>query len=71
VAQTPQMFRIGMLRDGLERAGGAVTDEASAIESLGLQPKLVEGDSGNLKITWPADFALAERVLADRAKEPR
>ncbi len=67
-AQTPQMFRIGMLRDALAHAGSAVTDDASAIEATGLRPRLVEGDAANLKVTWPSDFTLAERVLAERSK---
>ncbi|MBS0440307.1 MAG: 2-C-methyl-D-erythritol 4-phosphate cytidylyltransferase [Proteobacteria bacterium] len=70
-AQTPQMFRIGTLREALARAIGnglAVTDDASAIEAMGLAPLLVEGDAANLKITWPSDFTLAERVLAARPK---
>ena len=65
-AQTPQMFRIGLLQRALCAAGDAVTDEASAIEHLGLQPLLVPGDLENLKVTWPADFALAERLLKTR-----
>jgi 2-C-methyl-D-erythritol 4-phosphate cytidylyltransferase len=65
-AQTPQMFRIGLLQRALQAAGDAVTDEASAIEHLGLQPLLVPGDLENLKVTWPADFALAERLLKTR-----
>jgi 2-C-methyl-D-erythritol 4-phosphate cytidylyltransferase len=69
-AQTPQMFRIGVLRDALREAaaqpGLAVTDEASAIEARGLHPRLVRGDVDNLKITWPEDFALAERLLGSR-----
>ncbi len=71
IAQTPQMFRIGLLQRGLAVAGDAVTDESSAIEALGLAPQLVTGDSENLKVTWPGDFALAERILADRRKAPR
>ncbi|WP_341889717.1 2-C-methyl-D-erythritol 4-phosphate cytidylyltransferase [Variovorax sp. YR752] len=67
-AQTPQMFRIGLLREALVRAGTAVTDDASAIEALGLRPLLIEGDAANLKVTWPSDFMLAERVLAARTK---
>lgn len=69
LAQTPQMFRIGMLLAALEQAaarGLDVTDEASAIEALGLQPRLVEGDLENLKLTWPRDFALAARLLETR-----
>ena len=63
-AQTPQMFRLETLARALDAAGAAVTDEASAIESLGLAPRLVPGDLDNFKITWPRDFALAERLLA-------
>jgi 2-C-methyl-D-erythritol 4-phosphate cytidylyltransferase len=65
-AQTPQMFRLGLLRRALDHAGAAVTDESSAVEALGLHPRLVPGDAENFKLTWPADFALAERVLAAR-----
>jgi 2-C-methyl-D-erythritol 4-phosphate cytidylyltransferase len=66
LAQTPQMFRIGMLLDALERAGDAVTDEASAIEALGLAPLLVAGSALNFKVTFPEDFELAEAVLIAR-----
>jgi 2-C-methyl-D-erythritol 4-phosphate cytidylyltransferase len=65
-AQTPQMFRLGLLLDALERAGDAVTDEASAVEQAGHRPLLVPGSLENFKITWPADFALAERLLRTR-----
>jgi 2-C-methyl-D-erythritol 2,4-cyclodiphosphate synthase len=60
------MFRIGVLRDALARAGDAVTDEAGAIEAAGLQPKLVTGDASNLKITWPEDLARAQALLNAR-----
>jgi 2-C-methyl-D-erythritol 4-phosphate cytidylyltransferase len=63
-AQTPQMFRYGMLRRALEQVDD-VTDESSAIEALGLQPKLVEGSSRNFKVTLPADVELAELYLKD------
>lgn len=66
-AQTPQMFRLGLLRPALAQAGPAVTDEASAVEALGHAPRLVRGDIENFKLTWPEDFALAERLLATRA----
>jgi 2-C-methyl-D-erythritol 4-phosphate cytidylyltransferase/2-C-methyl-D-erythritol 2,4-cyclodiphosphate synthase len=69
LAQTPQMFRLGMLLDALDRAGDAVTDEASAVEALGQAPRLVSGDADNFKLTWPEDFARAERVLAARRGE--
>lgn len=61
-AQTPQMFRYALLRRALEQAE-QVTDEASAIEALGLRPKLVEGSPRNFKITLPHDVALAELYL--------
>jgi 2-C-methyl-D-erythritol 4-phosphate cytidylyltransferase len=66
LAQTPQMFRIGQLRMALMQVGDQVTDESSAIEALGLAPKLVAGSAQNLKVTYPEDFALAEAVLQAR-----
>ena len=66
-AQTPQMFRLGLLREALERAGPSVTDEASAVEALGLAPKLVRGALENFKLTYPADFDLAQRLLRTRS----
>jgi 2-C-methyl-D-erythritol 4-phosphate cytidylyltransferase len=66
LAQTPQMFRIGMLQRALDQAGATVTDEASAVEALGFAPRLVPGDAENFKLTWPADFALAQRLLETR-----
>ncbi|MBZ0068266.1 MAG: 2-C-methyl-D-erythritol 4-phosphate cytidylyltransferase, partial [Thiobacillus sp.] len=61
-AQTPQMFRHGMLVEALRAAGSDMTDEASAIEQLGLQPRLVESDSRNLKVTYPQDMELASLI---------
>jgi len=66
-AQTPQMFRLGLLRQALTQTGDAVTDEASAIEAMGLAPLLVEGDPANLKVTHPADLPLAARYLEREA----
>ena len=65
-AQTPQMFRIGMLIDALDRAGSGVTDEASAIETMGHSPRLVAASLENFKVTYPADFELAARLLEAR-----
>ena len=62
-AQTPQMFRHGKLVEALRAAGSDMTDEASAIEQLGLQPRLVESDSRNLKVTYPQDLELAGLIL--------
>ena len=62
-AQTPQMFRHALLSRALQQVGDAVTDEASAIEALGLQPRLVESDMTNLKVTFPADLEVAAWLL--------
>jgi hypothetical protein len=58
------------LESALAAAGPQVSDEASAFEALGLAPRLVPGSIENLKITWPADFELAERLLASRPAQP-
>ncbi len=65
-AQTPQMFRLGLLQRALQTAGASVTDEASAIEHLGLQPRLVRAPLENFKVTLPEDFLLAEAILRSR-----
>lgn len=68
-AQTPQMFRLGMLRAALEQAlsnGVLITDEASALEHIGQHPLLVEGHADNLKITRPEDLPLAEFYFSQR-----
>jgi 2-C-methyl-D-erythritol 4-phosphate cytidylyltransferase len=62
-AQTPQMFRHGMLRKALEKAGKQVTDEASALELVGHSPRLVESNLGNLKVTYPRDLEMARLLL--------
>jgi 2-C-methyl-D-erythritol 4-phosphate cytidylyltransferase len=62
-AQTPQMFRHALLRQALATVGGEVTDEASAIEAMGLAPKLVESDLTNLKVTYPRDLDVAAWLL--------
>lgn len=67
LAQTPQMFRAGLLAEALQGAAAGVTDEASAVEALGLKPRLVTGSRDNLKVTYPEDFAVAESILARRA----
>jgi 2-C-methyl-D-erythritol 4-phosphate cytidylyltransferase len=62
LAQTPQMFRFEILQKALEKKEN-VTDESSAVEVLGLVPKLVEGDASNLKVTNPADLPLVKYFL--------
>jgi len=61
-AQTPQMFRYELLRRGLERRPDA-TDESQAVEALERSPRLVEGDNGNIKVTFAEDLALAGMIL--------
>ncbi len=79
-AQTPQMFRAGLLEQALmrclaprgEECGcvsqpvGGVTDEASAVEALGFSPRLVASESTNFKVTYPQDLLLAELLLKNR-----
>jgi 2-C-methyl-D-erythritol 4-phosphate cytidylyltransferase len=71
LAQTPQMFRFRMLADALAAATdpSAITDDASAVEALGLAPKLVAGHPRNLKVTLPSDIQIVEMYLA--ASQPR
>jgi 2-C-methyl-D-erythritol 4-phosphate cytidylyltransferase len=66
-AQTPQAFRIEILREALAKAvaaGVRVTDDAQLVERLGLPVAVVEGDPGNVKITRPGDLVAAESRLA-------
>jgi 2-C-methyl-D-erythritol 4-phosphate cytidylyltransferase len=69
-AQTPQMFRYGILRSALARPDARdATDEAQAVEAMAAtgacaMPRLVEGSTLNLKVTYPADLALAGAILA-------
>ncbi|MDY7578549.1 2-C-methyl-D-erythritol 4-phosphate cytidylyltransferase [Herbaspirillum sp. RTI4] len=63
-AQTPQMFRHALLLRALEQDGAAdFTDDASAIEALGLAPRLIESSSRNFKLTAPDDVLLMEALL--------
>jgi 2-C-methyl-D-erythritol 4-phosphate cytidylyltransferase len=66
LAQTPQMFRFKLLAEALRSATDpmSITDDASAVEALGLTPKLVEGHPRNLKVTLPDDIRIAELYLA-------
>lgn len=69
-ALTPQMFRYGLLRRALAQAAEAnqlVTDESSAIEMAGYTPRIVEGRPDNIKVTLPADLAMAEFILGQLA----
>ncbi len=66
-AQTPQMFRYDLLTNALHNATNInITDDASAVEALGLHPKLVLSDAYNFKVTYPQDLALAELIIQER-----
>ena len=66
-AQTPQMFRYDLLITALRKTASMnTTDDASAVEALGLHPKLVLSDSYNFKVTYPQDLALAELIIQKR-----
>jgi len=71
LAQTPQAFRRDVLRAALSLAavdGGDATDEAALVERAGYGVRLVEGEATNIKITTPADVAVAEAIA--RSVEP-
>ena len=70
-AFTPQMFRLGLLRQALRSAldeDGSVTDDASAIELMGLSPLMVDGHPDNIKITRPEDLPLAHFFLEQQGR---
>lgn len=72
-AATPQLFRAGILSEALsaaQAAGAEVTDEASAVEHLGLAVKVVSGRPTNLKVTHPGDERIAGLILGDAAVMP-
>ncbi len=70
--QTPQVFEASLLRAALQAArdaGGAVTDDCAAVERLGKEVHLAEGDYENIKITTPEDLLLAVEILRRREAE--
>ncbi len=72
LAQTPQAFRFGILREALEHADarqGACTDEAAAVENLGYLPQVVRGRRDNIKVTEPEDFVVAGAILESQQRE--
>jgi len=66
LAQTPQMFRCGLLVQALREARAPITDEAGAVEQMGLKPRLVAGSRENIKVTFPEDLKIAEAILGKR-----
>ncbi len=74
LAQTPQAFRFGLLRQALERADArrdGCTDEAAAVEVLGHSPQVVRGRRDNIKVTDPEDFVLAAAILEAQQRESK
>ena len=66
--QTPQVFDFDLLRGALIKAeadGAAVTDDCSAVELMGMNVKIVEGDERNIKVTTPMDLKIAEMLLEE------
>ena len=70
-AQTPQMFRHGVLLHALSTSESldGITDDAGAVERLGLHPLMVRPGSANPKVTYPEDFRLAELILKGRSEQ--
>ncbi|MBQ63374.1 MAG: 2-C-methyl-D-erythritol 4-phosphate cytidylyltransferase [Gammaproteobacteria bacterium] len=68
LAQTPQLFRHGILLQALQGAPAGVTDEASAVECLGYQPKMVQGHSDNIKVTTQDDLKVAAFHLSQEGR---
>ena len=66
LAQTPQMFRFGLLMEALKEAKTVVTDEAGAVEQMGLHPRLVTGSRENIKVTFAEDLKIAQAILERR-----
>jgi 2-C-methyl-D-erythritol 4-phosphate cytidylyltransferase len=66
-AQTPQLFRYGLLRKGLENNIKA-TDEAEAVESIGQAPRLAQGENSNIKVTFAEDLIIAEMILKQKRR---
>lgn len=64
-AQTPQMFQYAILKQALTTFDGLPTDEAEAVEAMGLSPKLVHGDFRNIKATYPEDLEMLEMLFAN------
>lgn len=69
-AQTPQMFPAALLEKALNQPDlSKITDEASAMETLGYAPALIEGEMANFKLTFAPDYELAEAILRSRSEQ--
>jgi 2-C-methyl-D-erythritol 4-phosphate cytidylyltransferase len=65
LAQTPQVFRYDLLVDAHSRLESDVTDDAALVEALGIEVRLFEGSSRNLKVTTRDDLALVQALLKE------
>lgn len=65
-AQTPQGFHFEAILAAHLAHGGGAADDVEVARAAGLDVAIVEGDEDNIKLTWPADFARAERLLKGR-----
>jgi 2-C-methyl-D-erythritol 4-phosphate cytidylyltransferase len=69
--QTPQVFRLSVLRKAYEQDFCSdFTDDASVVERAGYEVALVAGNPENIKITRPVDLALAQAMVAERHALP-
>jgi 2-C-methyl-D-erythritol 4-phosphate cytidylyltransferase len=69
LVQTPQTFKAGLLKKAYEQPfNSKFTDDASVVEELGIEIQLTEGDHENIKVTFPADIAIAELLLSKKRR---
>ena len=70
--QTPQVFQASILKAALQsalEAGMEITDDCSAVERIGKEVYLIEGDPENIKITTPLDLVIAAAILEQRGRD--
>lgn len=70
--QTPQIFDSSLIKGALTKAiseGWSITDDASAVEKMGIKILVVDGSAENIKLTSPIDFYIAEKILDNRGVE--
>ena len=61
-----------MIKGALTKAiseGWSITDDASAVEKMGIKILVVDGSAENIKLTSPFDFYIAEKILDNRGVE--
>jgi 2-C-methyl-D-erythritol 4-phosphate cytidylyltransferase len=68
--QTPQIFRLSIIKEAYQQAAGDVTDDAMLVEQIGYKVKLYPGSYDNIKITTPMDLAIAEILVKEKSRNP-